>query len=147
MTHSFLVETGRWLIQGNWLERDRLPIPVKGMAMITWSAGNWFTIVTKLAFPEGDRDEIFSEYRGRLPNESRHYSYVLKQSLLGRIEGEGWIAPQSIVQRYWVLGDRQRRSGFETFYRLNPDTYHFSSGIFTGYYLTSTMEALLKRQI
>ena len=37
------------------------------------------------------------------------YTFVLQHSELGRVEGEGWIAPQSIVQRYWVLGDERQR--------------------------------------
>ncbi len=36
--------------------------------------------------------------------------------------------------RYWVLGDRHRRSGFETFYRLNDVSYLLSCGILAGHY-------------
>jgi hypothetical protein len=126
-----------------------MPIAVKGKTIIAWSQDNWFTMVTKLIFPTGQvekHDEISFQYRGRLDEGERHYTYVLQQSLLGRVEGEGWIGPESLVQRYWVLGDRQRRSGFETFYQVDPDTYYLSSGILAGHYLTSTMEAVLKRQ-
>jgi hypothetical protein len=49
------------------------------------------------------------------------------------------------VQRYWVLGDRQRRSGFETLYRTDDGKYYLSSGIMAGHYLTSTMEATLEQ--
>jgi hypothetical protein len=66
--------------------------------------------------------------------------------LLGQIEGEGWIGTDSIIQRYWVIGDRQRRSGFETFYRIDDQTYNLSGGILAGHYLTSTIEARLERQ-
>jgi hypothetical protein len=41
------------------------------------------------------------------------------------------------------LGDRHRRTGFETLYRLDEKRYHLSSGIMTGHYLTSAMEATL----
>lgn len=140
------MEAGRWTIEGNWLERNELPIPVKGGTIIAWSQDNWFTMVTKLVFPQSDRPEIVFQYRGRLNGEERQYSYVLQQSTLGSVEGEGWIAPESIIQRYWVLGDRHRRSGFETFYRLNDRTYHLSSGILAGHYLTSTMEVILELQ-
>ncbi|NEQ14905.1 MAG: hypothetical protein F6K44_14095, partial [Moorea sp. SIO3E2] len=74
------------------------------------------------------------------------YTFVLQHSLLGRVEGEGWVAPESIVQRYWVLGDRQRRSGFETRYQRNENIYYLSSSIMAGHYLNSTMEATLERQ-
>lgn len=147
MAHHFLMEAGRWIIEGNWLERNEMPIPVKGKTIIAWSQENWFTMVTKLVFPGSDRPEISFQYRGRLNAEKREYTYVLQQSLLGQVEGEGWIGPESIIQRYWVLGDRQRRSGFETFYRINDHTYHLSSGILSGHYLASTMEATLERQI
>lgn len=146
MNHTFLMDAGRWTLQGNWLERDGIPITVKGKALIAWSRDDWFTMVTKLTFPGTDRDEITCQYRGRLDAGARRYTFVLQHSLLGRVEGEGWIAPDSIVQRYWVLEDRQRRSGFETLYRLNPDRYYLSSAILSGHYLTSTMEATLERQ-
>ncbi|ACK66261.1 conserved hypothetical protein [Rippkaea orientalis PCC 8801] len=140
------MEAGRWTIEGNWLERNEMPIPVKGRSIIAWSQDNWFTMVTKLVFPDQDRPEISYQYRGRLDGEERQYTYVLQQSLLGKVEGEGWIGPESIIQRYWVLGDRQRRSGFETFHRVNDNIYYLSSGILAGHYLTSTMEATLERQ-
>ena len=76
---------------------------------------------------------------------SSDLTYVLQHTELGRVEGEGWIAPESIIQRYWALGDRQRRSGFETLYRVADDRYHFSSGIMAGHYLTSALEAIIER--
>lgn len=146
MAHSFLMEAGRWSLEGNWLESNQQPIPVKGRTIIAWNQDNWFTMVTKLVFLEDGREEISFQYRGHLDGENRQYTYILQQSALGRVEGEGWVGPESIIQRYWVLGDRQRRSGFETFYRINNNTYHLSSGILAGHYLTSTMEAILERQ-
>ncbi|MDB9313537.1 hypothetical protein PN462_10540 [Spirulina sp. CS-785/01] len=148
MAHTFLLEEGRWILQGNWLERDSMPIVVRGKTIIAWGQSNWFTWVTKLVFPDSDRQEIAFQYRGRLEAGERHYNFVLQQSLLGRVEGEGWIAPESIIQRYMVIDDaeRQRRSGFETLYRIDDDTYRLSSGILTGVSLTSTMEATLQRQ-
>jgi hypothetical protein len=146
MTHSFLVTPGRWVLKGNWSERNEEPINVKGKTIVAWSQDNWFTMVTKLVFPEGKREEISFQYRGHLDSGERHYTYVLQQSQLGRVEGEGWIGPNSIIQRYWVLGDKQRQSGFETFYRINDDQYVISSGVLSGHYLISTMEATLERQ-
>lgn len=146
LNHSFLMEAGRWIIDGHWIERDEPPIPVKGGTIVAWNQDNWFTIVTKLIFPQGEREEIAFQYRGRLDGGERQYTYILQQSQLGKIEGEGWIAPNSIIQRYWVLGDRQRRSGFETFYRVSSQTYRLSSSMLAGHYLASTMEATFERQ-
>ncbi len=147
MAHTFLLEAGRWTLQGNWLERNGMPIPVKGMTLVAWNRDNWYEMVTKLIFPDSDREEILFQYRGRLDGEERQYTFVLQHSLLGRVEGEGWIAPDSIVQRYWVLGDRQRRSGFETLHKLDQNKYYLSSSIMAGHYLTSTMEATMQRQL
>jgi hypothetical protein len=144
--HRFLLEAGKWNLEGTWLERNEMPIPVKGKTLIAWTDDTWFTMVTKLIFPGSDHPEIAFQYRGRLASGDRHYTYVLKQSLLGQVEGEGWVGPESIIQRYWVLSDNQRRSGFETFYRVNETKYHICSGILAGHYLTSTMEAILERQ-
>ncbi len=122
-----------------------MPISVKGRLLVAWNDGNWFSIVSKWSFPGEEKEEISFQYRGRLGNEEREYSFVLQQSDLGQIEGEGWIGADTIVQRYWVLADR-RRSGFETFYRLNPNTYHLTAGTLNGHYLNSTIEAILERQ-
>jgi len=104
-------------------------------------------MVTRLLFPNNpERDKISLQYRGRLSAGEREYTFVLQHSQLGRIEGEGWIAPESILQRYWVLGDRQKRSGFETMYRLNENTYHFSSALMVGNFLNTAMEVKLDRQ-
>ncbi|NET50931.1 MAG: hypothetical protein F6K09_20025 [Merismopedia sp. SIO2A8] len=146
MAHTFLMESGRWTLQGNWIERNGMPVIVKGKTIVDWGQENWFTIVTKLVFPDSEREDIRFQYRGHLDVGERQYTFVLQHSLLGRVEGEGWVTPGSIVQRYWVLGDRQRRSGFETRHRLNDNTYYLCSSIIAGHYLTSTMEATLERQ-
>jgi hypothetical protein len=123
-----------------------MPINVKGKILVAWSRDDWFTMVTKLLFPGTDREEISFQYRGRLNTGDRQYTFVLQHSVLGRVEGEGWIAPESIVQRYWVLGDKQRRTGFETLHQLSADRYCLSSSIMAGHYLNSTMEAMVERQ-
>lgn len=146
VAHTFLLESGRWTLQGSWLDRDAMPVTVKGKILVAWSRDDWFTMVTKLIFPGTDREEISFQYRGRLNTGDRQYTFVLQHSLLGRVEGEGWVAPESIVQRYWVLGDRQRRTGFETMHQLGNDKYCLSSSIMSGHYLNSTMEAILERQ-
>jgi len=133
-------------LQGSWLDRDTMPVTVKGRILIAWSRDNWYTMVTRLNFPGIDRDEITLQYRGRLTSGDRQYTFVLQHSLLGRVEGEGWVAPESIVQRYWVLDDRQRRTGFETLHRLSENSYCLSSSIMSGHYLASTMEATVERQ-
>lgn len=146
MSHTFLLETGRWALQGSWIDRDSLPISVKGQILIAWNRDDWYTMVTKLIFPGTERDEIIFQYRGRMNTGDRQYTFVLQHSLLGRVEGEGWIAPESIVQRFWVLGDRQRRTGFETLHQLTNTRYCVSSSIMAGHYLASTMEATIERQ-
>ena len=145
MSHSFLLESGSWIIQGYWLDSTQNSIPVTGGTIITWEDANWFTTKTKLVFPNSDRQEIIYEYKGNLPSQQLQYTYVLKHSELGKIEGEGWIGVDSIVQRYWLLGDSRRRNGFETFFCIDENTYSLSSGIMTGNHLISTMEAILER--
>ncbi|MEM8639331.1 MAG: hypothetical protein AAGG51_11020 [Cyanobacteria bacterium P01_G01_bin.54] len=151
MAHTFLLEEGRWTFEGNWLERDKLPLSIKGRTLVAWSQENWFTWVTKLEFPGAERPGISFQYRGRLDLGDRQYNFVLQHSELGRIEGEGWVGPAAIVQHYHVLSDddrpTQRQQGFESLYRLDANTYTLSSGIFVGPSLLSTMEAQLKRSV
>ncbi len=142
------MEAGRWSLQGNWLERNETPIIVKGRTLVAWETENWFRTVTRLIFPGSNREEITYQYRGRLDSGARQYTFVSIQhsQLLGRVEGEGWIAPETIVQRYWVVGDRLRCTGFDTMHQLNNNTYFLSGSIMAGHYLVSTMEATLERQ-
>jgi len=141
------MEAGRWTLQGNWLERNQMPIAVQGRTLVVWNRENWFDMVTKLVFPGTDKEAISLQYRCRLDDGERIYTFVLQHSLLGRVEGEGWVAPATIMQRYWVLNDRERRSGFETLHKLNENTYFLTSGVLAGHYLTSSMEATLERQL
>ncbi len=146
MAHTFLLEPGRWTLKGSWLERDGLPISLKGMTLVAWNRDNWFTMATKLIFPGSDRPEIALQYKGRLHHGELAYTFLLQHNLLGQVEGEGWIGLDTIVQRYWVLGDeRQRRSGFETLHRINNDSYYLTGGMLAGHSLASTIEASLQR--
>lgn len=146
MVHSFLLEPGRWILEGTWLERDKLPMPVRGKILIGWSRDDWFTVVMKILLPQGDPLEMALQYRGRLTPGDYQYTFMLQHSLFGRGEGEGWLTPSSIIQRYWALGDRERRTGFETLHRLTEERYHLCSGVMVGHYLTSTLDATLSRQ-
>ena len=146
MAHTFLLEPGRWTMQGNWLERNGMAISVKGMTLVAWHRDNWFTMATKLIFPGSDRSEMSLQYKGRLHDGERQYNFLLQHNIFGQAEGEGWIGLDTIVQHYSVLGDRQRRSGFETLHRISEDTYYLSSSILAGHFLTNTMEASLERQ-
>ncbi|MDC0832201.1 hypothetical protein CKA32_006092 [Geitlerinema sp. FC II] len=146
MAHTFLLEQGRWRLEGNWLERHNLPISVTGRTIVAWGQDNWYSMVTKLTFPNTERDDITFQYRGRLDSGERQYTFVLQHSELGRVEGEGWITPESIVQRYWTIDDKQRRSGFETLHRVDEQKYYLSSGTMSGLHLTSAMDATLVLQ-
>lgn len=149
---TYLFDGSRSLtFQGTWMDRDHEPIPVHGKTLVAWSCESWFTMATKLLFPDHSIQArqgiaaITMQYRGRLGDQAQKYSFVLKHSQLGQVEGEGWIGPESIVQRFWVLGDRDRRSGFETIHRIADDCYRLSSGMMSDHYLVNTLEATLTR--
>lgn len=145
MSHSFLLEPGTWLLQGNWIERQSLPIDVKGKILVSWNRDMWFTMVQRLIFPSSEHDNVDLQFRGRFDADDRRYTFVLQHTVLGKVEGEGWIAPDSIIQRYWAIGDKQRRTGFETLHRVDDRKYLLSSGIMAGHYLISAMEATVDR--
>lgn len=146
MSHSFLVETGRWFLTGNWQDSNQPPMKIEGLISILWGEPNWFTMSTEITFPNNNHTEILGKYRGHFQNNAYQYTYVLKQNLLGKIEGEGWVAPNAIIQRYWVIKDNQRQGGFETFYKVNTRTYQMAGAIFNGHFITSTVEAELELQ-
>jgi hypothetical protein len=145
VNHTFLLESGRWKLEGSWLERNSAPSPVSGKTLVGWTQDSWFTMVTKLSFPNSKRSEITLTYKGRLDFDAHRFTFVLQHSELGKIEGEGWVAPESILQRYWVMDDNQMRTGFQTFYQQDKNRYHYSSGIVAGSYLDSAMEAVMTR--
>jgi hypothetical protein len=145
VAHTFLLEPGRWTLQGSWLERHTTPISVKGITLVVWNRDNWFTMATKLIFPDSDRPEIALQYKGHLDRGELQYCFLLQHNLLGQVEGEGWIGRDAIVQHYWVLGDQQRRSGFETIRKVSNNTYHLTGSILAGHFLTSTIEGSLER--
>lgn len=146
MSHTFLVQPGKWTFEGNWIERDSMSIGVKGRTLVGWSKDNfWFTMVTKLTFADSDRQELTMAYKGRIDSDERRFTFVLEHSDLGKVEGEGIIGPDSIVQRYWVMGDKRLRTGFQTLYRRDSNVYLLTSGIIAGQNLESTMEAVLTR--
>ena len=146
MSHTFLVQPGKWTLEGNWVERDSMPIGFKGRTLVGWSRDNfWFTMVTKLTFANSDREELTMAYKGRIDSDERRFTYVVDDSFLGKVEGEGIIGPDSITQRYWVMGDRKVRTGFQTLYRRDSNIYSLVSGIISGQNLESTMEAVLTR--
>jgi hypothetical protein len=148
VSHTFLVQPGKWSLEGNWIERDAMPIGIKGKTLVGWSKDNfWFTMVTKLTFPNSDRPEITMAYKGRIDSDDRRFTFVVEHSDLGKIEGEGIIGPDSITQRYWVMGDKKMRTGFQTLYRRDQNVYSLASAIVSGQNLESTMEAILTRHM
>lgn len=64
MNHIFLLQPGRWTLEGTWLERHVPTIPVTGKILVAWTREDWFNMVTKLTFPGSDRSEITLQYRG-----------------------------------------------------------------------------------
>jgi len=123
-----------------------MPIGIKGKTLVGWSKDNfWFTMVTKLTFPNSDRPDLTMAYKGRIDSDDRRFTFVVEHSDLGKIEGEGIIGPDSITQRYWVMGDKKMRTGFQTLYRRDQNVYSLASAIVSGQNLESTMEAILTR--
>jgi hypothetical protein len=147
VTHSFLMEAGTWNIQGTWLDNRGTQIPVEGKTTIAWKPNNWFSVKSSINFQDNSQQPIDTKYRAHLDDRLDRYTYILQHSFLGEVEGEGWICPNSIIQRFWALSDTRKRNGFETFVRLNEDKYYFSGGILAGHYLSSTIEATLERLI
>jgi hypothetical protein len=148
VAHTFLVQPGKWTLEGNWVESDSMPTRVKGRTLVGWSRDNfWFTMVTKLTFPDCDREELTMTYKGRIDPDERRFTFVMDDNFLGKVEGEGIIGPDSITQRYWVMGDKKMRTGFQTLYRRDINTYSLASGIIAGQNLESTMEAILTRHM
>jgi hypothetical protein len=150
--HTFLMNDGRWQLKGHYLmHREGICVPVQGKVMVAWNSDDWFSLVGKLTRPSvlketGDTTDITLQYRGHTTIATRQqYTFVLQHSQYGQTEGEGWLMPDSIVQRFWILGDREQRIGLERFYRISADRYTWSSSILTGHSLISTVEASLER--
>lgn len=144
MTHRFLLESAQWTVEGKYLQKNETAISFQGVIVISWTREYWFKMMTKLSIAESPAWEIVSQCKGHLDNQRKSYTYVLQHNILGNIEGEGCLSFDSIIQYYWVVGAKQRRIGFDTFYRLSDNTYHLTSVFLESHNLTSTMEATLK---
>lgn len=151
--HTFLMSDGRWQLTGHWLmPRKGLCVPVHGKVMVAWNSDDWFSLVGKILRPSclnetGETTSITLQYRGHATGSEtgQQYTFVLQHSQYGQTEGEGWLMPDSIVQRFWILGDQEQRIGLERFYRIDNDHYAWSSSLMTGHSLISTMETTLTR--
>lgn len=147
MSHTFLLEPGRWKLVGTWTEGKSEQSLVKGKTLITWTQDGWFTMATKFSFPESPLPELLLTYKGRLDPDERRFSFIMQHSAMGKVEGEGWVAPDSIIQRYWVMDDKHLRTGFQTVYRQNDDCYHLCGLVLSGSKYLSSMEAVLTRAL
>lgn len=145
MTHTFLLKPANWIIKGTWLDKKQIPTSFQGAMIISWNQSSWFTVKTKIVFNNSEQSTIIFEYKGFLPANKSQYAYVLRRSDFAQIEGEGWLSTESIIHRYWVLGDNRRCHGFETYIYLDDHTYHFAHGMMAGNNLINTMEGLLER--
>jgi hypothetical protein len=151
--HTFLMTNGRWSLTGHWLLAQGGPLlPIHGKLMVAWNDAEWFSLVGKISIPSpldesasNHPTEITLQYRGHILSEQQ-YTFVVQHSYLGHIEGEGWLMPNSIVQRFWMIGDRERRTGLDQIYRMDDDHYHWSSSTMTSHALVSTMDATLERR-
>ena len=90
--------------------------------------------------------KIVCQSRGNLDYEEKHYTYVARHSLLGNIEGEGRLNYRAIVQYYWFMENTKHHKGLDTYYRIDQNTYFFTSSILDAHSIKSTIEATLKRQ-
>jgi hypothetical protein len=147
VTNTFLLQPGRWKSTGVWQEGNNPSLNVTGKTVVAWSADNWFTMITKLSVDDRPDQDTTWQYRGYLEPGSNRYTFILTHSQMGKIEGEGWIGSESIVQRYWVLDDQHKRVGFEAFHQIDDDNYrlaHSSAGMNR---LASLMELQFSRQL
>ena len=156
MIHTFLLEPTQWTLNGFWCERNLPPLAVQGKINISWYQPNWFTWVTKLILPQPEElptknrffasTELLLNYQGYLGEQQNQYTFVLKHNCLGNLEGSGWITPNSITQRYWVLNDRKRRQGFETLDQQTENVYRLCSCFTQGHQMMIALEATLTRE-
>jgi hypothetical protein len=144
--HTFLLQPGRWKSVGVWQEGNNPPISLTGKTVVAWSADNWFTMITKLSIDNQPEHDITWQYRGHLEPDADRYNFILTHSQLGKIEGEGWVGESAIIQRYWVLEDQQRRTGFESFVQISEDSYRLTHSSLTSNRLSGLLELQFSRQ-
>jgi hypothetical protein len=101
MAHTFLLEPGRWTMQGSWLERNGMPISLKGMTLVAWNRDNWFTMATKLIFIDSDRPDISFLYKGVLMMESVSILFYYSIIFWGRLKVKAGLLK---IQLYSVTG-------------------------------------------
>ncbi len=146
MTHTFLLQPGRWKSAGIWQEDNKPSLTVTGKTVVAWSMDNWFTMITKLSIQDQSHPDITWQYRGYLEPGAQQYTFILTHSQMGKIEGEGWVGLDSVVQRYWVLDDQHKRTGFEAFHQIDHNNYRLAHSSICMNRLASLMELQFSRQ-
>lgn len=122
-------------------------MPIAGHSSVRWHGTDWFHAILRFHYPEDETARpLLLEYKGRLTQGTQRYTFVLQHSQLGRVEGEGWIAPATLLHRYWVLGGAQKRFGIESFFRANESHYCYSSSVTEGLKLLGGIEAAIERR-
>lgn len=127
------------------MEADGSTVAFQGRTMVSWSEDAWFAMVTKLIFADSQPGELLWRYRGRLADTGHCYTFMLEHSSVGKMEGEGRIGEQTVVQRSWALNNAQQRSAFETFTCIDANTYHLAHTTMVGQRLGAVAEATLRR--
>jgi len=145
VNHTFLVDAGRWLLNGYWLEPPQEAIAISGKILVSYGQDDWFSMAAKVTFAEQAKPDLILQSRGKLELDEMMFTYVLQHSLLGRLEGEGWITPHSIVQQFILLGDASRCTGFEHYWQVDANHYTLLSGIYRSHKLKQLLEATLER--
>lgn len=140
MTHTFLAQPGRWLLEGHITEPNKLPTPISGRTLIGWSEdGFWFTMVSQVVFSQGE--DYTLTYKGRFLTNHTQIVCTLEHPALGKMNGSGWLTPDVIVQ--YFHGADGKHWGIENLYRQTIDRYHFSQLMMEGQTITRLMSGSL----
>ena len=94
MSHSFLIQPGRWHMSGHTIDQAGQATTISGTWHVRWTQDEWFQMIAQLQL-EGSTACWDLNYKGFLGPEAQIYNYVSTHTKWGRLEGHGRLTDRA----------------------------------------------------
>lgn len=144
MSHTFLMEEGKWYASGVLFDEHEVEVPVAGHAFIEHQHDKWLNHSMMRLLTEKPL-EFTNEYEIEpIPEGKAWTSWTSFNPSLGRMTGTFVIVGDSILSTY--RSETGEYSGSEYFLREDENTYQSVGTLFRGAVKVSSWEAILSRE-
>lgn len=144
MSHTFLLEEGKWYASGELFDEHEMEVPIAGHAFIEHQEGTWLNHSMMRLLTDKPL-EMISEYEiVPFPKDRNWTVWTSFNPSLGRMSGTFVIVGDSILSSY--RSESGEYSGSEYFLKEDDNTYQSAGVLFHGDVKVSSWEAMLTRE-